>query len=41
MRAVDSAWRELVDQLLHSAEERPGVPGGYKKMPEVACLAAL
>ena len=38
MRAVDSAWRELVDQLFHSAEERPG---GYKKMPDVACLAAL
>ena len=29
MRAGEQAWRELVDRLLDSAEERPG---GYKKM---------
>ena len=29
LRAGDQAWRELVDRLLDSAEERPA---GYKKM---------
>ena len=29
MRPSESAWRELVDRLLDSAEERPG---GYKKL---------
>ena len=29
LRAGDQAWRELVDRLLDSAEDRPA---GYKKM---------
>ena len=29
LRAADKQWRELVDRLLDSAEERPG---GYKKL---------
>ena len=29
MRPSDSAWRELLDRLLDSAEEKPG---GYKKL---------
>ena len=29
IRPSDSAWRELLDRLLDSAEEKPG---GYKKL---------
>ena len=29
LRAGDKQWRELVDRLLDSAEERPG---GYKRL---------